>query len=145
MDPFRDYIPEPPSLDVIDDQINRLGDSIKAIERLRSQGRITGSDAIEYLGGIRKLWEARRCGEVLDYARRLPEDLQRLELMRDQMEECAAKARREDQEIVNAIASELENGIDAPILLGCNKEHIAMLENRIASIEAAISFLNANL
>jgi hypothetical protein len=65
--------------------------------------------------------------------------------MRDQMEECAAKARREDQEIVNAIASELENGIDAPILLGCNKEHIAMLENRIASIEAAISFLNANL
>jgi hypothetical protein len=145
MDPFSDYIPDPPNLDYIHDRIDKLDISIAAIERLQSQGRFNNSVAIEYFRGIRKLWEARRCGEVLSYENKLPKDLQELQIMRDSLRQSVAQARQENEQILNSLARDLENGVDAPIVFGCDEQDIAILEGRIARIQTAIDFLSDNL
>jgi hypothetical protein len=145
MDPFSDYIPDPPSLDYIHDRIDNLNISIKAIERLESQGKLNNSVAIDYLRGIRRLWEARRRGEVLSYESKLPKDLQELETMRDSLQQSVDQVRQENEQILNSLARDFENGVDAPIMLGCDKQDIAILESRIARVRVAIDFLRANL
>lgn len=145
MNPFQDYIPDPPSLDVFDYEINRFDITIKAFERLEKKGLLNGSVAVEYYRGIQEIWEARRSGTIRQYARELPKNLQELKSMRDSLRQCANQARLENNEIINSIARDLENGNDAPIALGCLDDHIAILDHRIARIEAAIDFLTDNL
>jgi hypothetical protein len=145
MDPFSDYIPDPPSLDYIHDRIDKLDISIAAFERLESQGKLSHSVAIEYFRGIRRLWEAIRCGEVLSYESSLPKGLQELQIMRDDLRQSVAQARQENEQILNSLARDFENGVDALIMLGCDEPDIAILEGRIARIQAAIDFLSDNL
>lgn len=145
MDPFIDYIPDPPNLDVIEDWINRLNNTIEAFRRLERQGRVAGLVAIEYLSGIRRDWEAIRRGEVRNYQNRLPENLEGLIEMRDSLQDSVNQAVQENEEILNAIARDLENGVDAPIVHGCDEQDIGILRERIARVQGAIDFLNANL
>ncbi|MFN4867784.1 MAG: hypothetical protein ACK5GZ_15890 [Cyanobium sp.] len=140
MDPFLDYIPEPPDQTQTSDVINRLDVSIDFLQPLADKGAITDLH-LDGLKVIRSYWRDTRAGEVEGYRKRLPENLQELEQLCEQMKADLARIVFENEAVINAIAKELESGVSGMQPLGCAKEDIELMQRRIQLIETAISFL----
>ena len=138
MDPFLDYLPEPPDLEIINGKIDSLDRSIECIKRLIDRGDLRNSVSFDYLRGIREVWDRLRRTEAMGYLARLSDKYGDLNQLLADMEYSIAKIREENHRIPQEIADQLQAGIDGPILFDCDEEHLAILESRIERIRFAV-------